>query len=262
MNGSADCRDIRHALGVYVLGAIDPAERSVVDVHLSTCPDCREELAGLAGLPALLRRIPVGEAQQLADDDVDELPGTGLGGAGLTGAGLAGAGRTVASLPGAEVPSADMLDSLLARTTRARQARRWRGLAAAAAVVLVAGVAGAAGWSATHHGDEDAGSSAVAAHFTSATATNPATHVAATVRYAAQDWGTVLDTTVKNVPTGARCQLVVTDSSGHRMVVGGWTTTYDEAGVWYPGSAPVALDSVRSFEITSQGKVLVTVRAH
>jgi anti-sigma factor RsiW len=242
MNGSADCRDIRHALGVYVLGAIDPAERSVVDAHLSTCPECREELAGLAGLPALLRRIPVGEAQQLADDDVDEMPGAGL--------------------PGAEVPSEEMLNSLLARTTRVRQARRWRGLAAAAAVVLVAGAAGAAGWSATHHSDEDAGSSAVAANFTSATATNPATHVAATVRYAAKDWGTVLDTKVENVPTGARCQLVVTDSSGHRMVVGGWTTSYDEAGVWYPGSAPVALDSLRSFEITSQGKVLVTVRAH
>ena len=242
MNGSADCRDIRHALGVYVLGAIDPAERSVVDAHLSTCPECREELAGLAGLPALLRRIPVGEAQQLADDDVDELPGAGL--------------------PGAEVPSEEMLRSLLARTTRARQARRWRGLAAAAAVVLVAGAAGAAGWSAIHDSEGDADSSAVAAHFTSATATNPATHVAATVRYAAKDWGTVLDTQVKNVPTGARCQLVVTDSSGHSTVVGGWTTSYDEAGVWYPGSAPIALDSVRSFEITSQGKVLVTVKPH
>src|SRR5882672_9301444 len=155
--GTADCRDIRHALGVYVLGAIDPAERSVVDVHLSTCPECREELAGLAGLPALLRRIPVGEAQQLADDDLDELPG-------------------------AEVPSEEMLRSLLARTTRTRQARRWRGLAAAAAVVLVAGAAGAAGWSAMHHTAGGAGSSVVPAHFTSATATNPATQVAATVR--------------------------------------------------------------------------------
>jgi anti-sigma factor RsiW len=242
MNGSADCRDIRHALGVYVLGAIDPAERSVVDAHLSTCPECREELAGLAGLPALLRRIPVGEAQQLADDDVDEMPGAGL--------------------PGAEVPSEEMLNSLLARTTRVRQARRWRGLAAAAAVVLVAGAAGAAGWSATHHSGEDADSSAVAAHFTSATATNPVTHVGATVRYAAKDWGTVLDTRVENVPTGAQCQLEVTDSSGHSTVVGGWTTAYDEDGVWYPGSAPVALDSVRSFEIISQGKVLVTVKAH
>lgn len=246
MTGSADCRDIRHALGVYVLGAIDPAERSVVDVHLSTCPECREELAGLAGLPALLRRIPVGEAQQLADDDVDELPGAGL--------------------PGPEVPSADMLPSLLGRTTQARQARRWRGLAAAAAVVLVAGIGGATGWSAVHHAEEsgeDSGSnSAVPANFTSVSATDPVTHVAATVRYAAKDWGTVLDTKVKNVPAGDRCQLLVTDSSGHTTVVGSWTTSYDESSVWYPGSSGVTLDSVRSFEVMSQGKVLVRVLAH
>lgn len=246
MTGSADCRDIRHALGVYVLGAIDPAERSVVDAHLSTCPECREELAGLAGLPALLRRIPVGEAQQLADDDVDELPGAGL--------------------PGPEVPSAEMLPSLLGRTTQARQARRWRGLAAAAAVVLVAGIGGAAGWSAVHHAEdsaEDSGSSSVVpANFTSVSATDPVTHVAATVRYAAKDWGTVLDTKVKNVPAGDRCQLLVTDSSGHTTVVGSWTTSYDESSVWYPGSSGVTLDSVRSFEVMSQGKVLVRVPAH
>lgn len=245
MTGSADCRDIRHALGVYVLGAIDPAERSVVDAHLSTCPECREELAGLAGLPALLRRIPVGEAQQLADDDVDELPGAGL--------------------PGPEVPSAEMLPSLLGRTTQARQARRWRGLAAAAAVVLVAGIGGAAGWSAVHHAEdsaEDSGSSSVVpANFTSVSATDPVTHVAATVRYAAKDWGTVLDTKVKNVPAGDRCQLLVTDSSGHTTVVGSWTTSYDESSVWYPGSSGVTLDSVRSFEVMSQGKVLVRVPA-
>ncbi len=236
MTGTADCRDIRHALGVYVLGAIDPAERSRVDAHLSTCPECREELAGLAGLPALLRRIPVGEAQQLAEDDTDGLPGT-------------------------EMPSDQMLRSLLDRTTRTRQTRRWRGLAAAAAVVLAAGVAGAAGWSAMNPGG-GAGSPGAPVHFTSVTATNPATHVAATVRYAAKKWGTMLDTQVENVPAGIRCQLEVTDSSGHTAVVGGWTATYDEESVWYPGSSSVALASVRSFEITSQGKVLVTVQAH
>ncbi len=242
MTGSADCRDIRHALGVYVLGAIDPAERSMVDAHLSTCPECREELAGLAGLPALLRRIPVGEAQQLADDDLDELADAGL--------------------PGPEVPSDEMLRSLLGRTTQVRQARRWRGLAAAAAVVVIAGAAGAAGWSAMHHGAGSPGSPAVPANFTSVSATDPVTHVAATVRYAAKDWGTVLDTRVKNVPAGDRCQLLVTDSSGHTTVVGGWTTTYDEGSVWYPGSSGITLDSVRSFEVTSDGKVLVKVPAH
>jgi anti-sigma factor RsiW len=239
MTGSADCRDIRHALGVYVLGAIDPAERSIVDTHLSTCPECREELAGLAGLPALLRRIPVGEAQQLADGDLDELSG----------------------LSEPEVPSAELLHSLLDRTAQARQARRWRGLAAAAAVVLVAGIGGAAGWSAVHHAAGSGSNSAVPATFTSVSATDPVTHVAATVRYAAKDWGTVLDTQVKNVPAGDRCQLLVTDSSGRTTVVGSWTATYEENGVWYPGSSGIRLDSVRSFEITSQGKVLVKVPA-
>jgi anti-sigma factor RsiW len=239
MTGSADCRDIRHALGVYVLGAIEPADRSMVDAHLSTCPECREELAGLASLPALLRRIPVGEAQQLADDDLHELSGDGL--------------------PGPEVPSDQMLRSLLGRTTQVRQARRWRGLAAAAAVVLVAGIGGAAAWSAVHHAAGSDSDSAVPANFTSVSATNPVTHVAATVRYAAQGWGTALDARVKNVPAGDRCQLLVTDSSGHTTVVGGWTTTYDEGSVWYPGSSAVTQDSVRSFEVTSHGKVLVKV---
>jgi hypothetical protein len=247
MTGSADCRDIRHALGVYVLGAIDPAERSVVDAHLGTCPECREELAGLAGLPALLRRIPVGEAQQLADHDLDELPGVMLPGA---------------MLPGPGVPTAEMLHSLLGRTTQARQARRWRGLAAAAAVVLVAGVGGAAGWSLVHHAADSDSSPAVPANSAAVSATDPVTHVAATIRYAAKDWGTALDTKVKNVPAGDRCQLLVTDSHGHTTVVGSWTTTYDEDSVWYPGSAGVTLDSVRSFEITSQGKVLVKVPVH
>jgi hypothetical protein len=72
----------------------------------------------------------------------------------------------------------------------------------------------------------------------------------------------VLDTRVKNVPEGDRCQLLVTDSSGHTTVVGGWTTTYDEGSVWYPGSSGVTMDSVRSFEVTTHGKILIRVPAH
>ena len=41
------CREIRPLLGVYVVGAIDPAERSTVDAHLAECQACRDELAGL-----------------------------------------------------------------------------------------------------------------------------------------------------------------------------------------------------------------------
>jgi len=45
-------------------------------------------------------------------------------------------------------------------------------------------------------------------------------------------------------------------------VVGSWTTSYDESSVWYPRLVGVTLDSVRSFEVMSQGKVLVRVLAH
>jgi anti-sigma factor RsiW len=56
MTGAGPCAQIRLELGVYVLGVIGSADRSVVDAHLSCCADCRGELAELAGLPGLLSR--------------------------------------------------------------------------------------------------------------------------------------------------------------------------------------------------------------
>jgi len=59
VDSSGDCTNIRAQLGVYVFGAITPADRVTVVRHLATCPPCRDELAGLAGLPGLLLRPPV-----------------------------------------------------------------------------------------------------------------------------------------------------------------------------------------------------------
>jgi anti-sigma factor RsiW len=69
-NGAGDCAQARHELGVYVLGAIGPAGRARVDQHLAACPRCREELAGLAGLPGLLRRVPPDVAMQAWTDAI------------------------------------------------------------------------------------------------------------------------------------------------------------------------------------------------
>jgi hypothetical protein len=55
---SETCAYVRLELGIYLLGAIEPAGRAIVERHLDACPGCREELASLAGLPALMRRIP------------------------------------------------------------------------------------------------------------------------------------------------------------------------------------------------------------
>ena len=63
------CAGIRPLLGVYLTGAIAPADRAVVVRHLAACADCRTELAGLAGLPGLLRRPPVHAAAQASAAD-------------------------------------------------------------------------------------------------------------------------------------------------------------------------------------------------
>jgi predicted lipoprotein with Yx(FWY)xxD motif len=70
MDDTGMCAGIRPLLGVYLTGAIAPADRAVVVRHLAACADCRTELAGLAALPALLRRPPVhAAAQALGEDD-------------------------------------------------------------------------------------------------------------------------------------------------------------------------------------------------
>ncbi len=239
MTNSAECRDIRHALGVYVLGAIDPAERTLVDNHLGACTECREELAGLAGLPALLRRVPVAEAQQLAREEIT-------------------------ALPAAENPPAAVLTELLARTTRVRRSQRWRGLAAAAAIVVAAGAAGAIGWGMAHPSGTESGQVPVASqpHWLTVSGSNAQTKVSAKVRFTAQSWGLATDAQVRGVPMGTQCQLQVTDAAGHRTIVGSWTAAYSENWVWYPGSSSVVLDSLRSFQISSGGKVLVNVPVH
>jgi len=118
-----DCPEVRISLGVYVLGAIDPAERAVVDAHLATCRDCRDELAGLAGLPALLARVSMEEAIALAATDDDPFPVTG--------------GDTLE-------PPRELLATVIDLTAARRRRRRWRdaSLGVAAALVIAVGVFG------------------------------------------------------------------------------------------------------------------------
>jgi Putative zinc-finger len=58
---SLSCTEATHALGTYLVGALDPRERADVEAHLAHCPACRDELAGLAGLPGLMSRLTTEE---------------------------------------------------------------------------------------------------------------------------------------------------------------------------------------------------------
>jgi hypothetical protein len=92
MDGSAACAGVRSQLGVYLTGAIAPADRAVVVGHLGSCKDCRAELAGLAALPGLLRRAwarAAAESPGLDDAGPDD---AGPDDAGLNDTGLNDAG--------------------------------------------------------------------------------------------------------------------------------------------------------------------------
>jgi Putative zinc-finger len=50
-----------HDAGPYVLGALPPEDRRAFEEHLATCGHCRAEVQEFAGLPGLLSRLPAGE---------------------------------------------------------------------------------------------------------------------------------------------------------------------------------------------------------
>jgi anti-sigma factor RsiW len=228
--GGSGCDEIRQALGVYVVGAIDPAERSMVDRHLATCSACRDELAGLAGLPALLGRVTLEEAER------------GPGGA--------------AQL---QAPP-QLLGSMLTEQARWRGAKRRRNIlvAVAASVAMIAG-AGAAAAALVSGTARPPAAAAHEVRWTTVSAHNAATNISASVRYRPRSWGTEMNVWVSGVPVGTKCQLWVTDSSGRRMVAGGWDVPTAEEAAWYPGSAPAPADAITSFQITAHGKTLITL---
>jgi anti-sigma factor RsiW len=222
------CVETRQALGVYVVGAIDPSERAFVDRHLAGCAECRDELAGLAGLPALLGRVTLDEVER---GSVDEYTGQ---------------------------PPERLLTAML-DTARRRRAQRRRNVVlavAASAVVLLGAGAGA---------ESLISPTATVQHpvagprWETVSHTDATTNVSAEVKYAEQPWGTETKVWVSGVKSGTKCDLWAKDAAGRRTLVGSWW--YENQRAWYPGSTAVEAASITSFQITAHGKTLVTIPA-
>jgi anti-sigma factor RsiW len=227
-----DCTDARPSLGVYVLGAIDPAERTLVDAHLTTCQECRDELAGLAGIPALLSRVSADEVGRISVEDAER------------------------AIP--EENSQELLGSVISLTAARRRRNRWRNLAltAAAAVVIAAGTV--VGLHVSSHGG--AASPSQAGVFQSESGVNNTTGVTATFKYAAEPWGTSIQTEVNKIPIGTRCVLWVTNAQGQHVWAGSWVTSSDEGHVWYPSGVSVPAAGIKGWDITEgvSGQQLVS----
>jgi hypothetical protein len=236
MTQTWDCTEARPSLGVYVLGAIDPAERGLVDAHLLTCRDCRDELAGMAGLPALLARVNPDEISRIRADD---------------------AVRPMAS----DDPSEELLGTVLGLADARRRRNRWRYLSVAAAVVVIAGGLFAGLSSAT---STTVTKTLVAqdgnAPWDTVQGTNPATGATATVAYSEQLWGHAFQVKVDDIPIGTTCEMWVVHPDGSRTEVAAWTTAGDEGKVWYGGSMSSTVGSVSTFQITAGNKVLLTLQ--
>jgi hypothetical protein len=236
MTGVGECGEIRHALGVYLLGAISPADRSTVELHLARCADCRTELSGLAALPGRLGSVPAADLTRLAADE------------------RAGAGR-------GEGPPDVPLQALLDQAARVRRHRRWRRLAVAAAAVLIVGGGAVAGSRVLYAPATRPAASAVRWAAT-VTGSDPRTGMSATVKYLRQPWGLALLVQVSGISPGTRCQLQVIDASGQYVPAGGWTVAVGHARAWYPASFPFPPADVRGFRITTaRGQDLVSVPA-
>ena len=97
----------------YVLGSLSPEERREFEAHMTTCPECREAVAELAGMPGLLAKV-----------------------------------RPEDLLTPHEEPPASLLPALSLRVRRERRRRLVRGSLAAAAAVAAVAAAGVGGISA------------------------------------------------------------------------------------------------------------------
>lgn len=223
------CRETRQLLGVYVVGAIDPAERMTVDEHLGDCPQCRDELASLAGLPAMLSRVPAADVERISLEP--------------------------SGLPEMTEPSAELLNSLLRKVSAKRRTRLWRGaVAVAASAAIAAGAATAA--------IELASPPRPAANEV-ASASNASTHVAAVVDYTSTPWSsTEMHVGVSGIKVGTTCQFWVVGKNGPAYA-GSWIVRAAPYGhkAWYSVSSSISASTVHGFQITSAGKILVNIPA-
>ncbi len=238
-------------LGVYLLGALEPEERSTFESHMYGCDVCRAELVRLAPLPGLLNQISLA--------DFDEGGATTL-------AVLEAPAIDLPPLPMDELdepPEPPVIRPVGEPDTpdEPKPRRRFWLAAAAAALVVALTVAAILGYNAL----QQEGSPAAQAETWSAT--NVETGARADVTLTQRSWGTGLQVWMSNVPPGRECKLIVQAKSGYhdttayKEVAGWWRTDHDEREE-VPGATSIDLDMIYQLQfVDDNGVVLVDMRA-
>jgi hypothetical protein len=263
------------SLGAYMLGALDAEEAVLVEAHLVTCPDCRDEFDELSGLTSMLARV--------SEQDIDQ----------------------------AATPPHAVLDRLIAASAKRHRMNR---LVFSLAASLIAVVLGGTAWLAfgdSQHRDfsvasapvpssasgdaarrstaqQDQSSKALAAtpgrspaieNAPATPAPSPSTAASAaavslsrtsgSVRVQLglfpREAGTRIEVAMSGVPDGTSCRVTAIGTDGTRSPAGSWTVDFDE--YHYHGSparftthTELSLNRIGAFDIrTSKGKRIIWI---
>ncbi|MFI9009493.1 anti-sigma factor family protein [Actinosynnema sp. NPDC053489] len=208
------------ALGAYLLGALDPAERSSFERHVRGCTTCRREMVRLAPLPGLLGQVRPADLELPFEDPAPD--------------------PDLRPLPPEPEPEP---------VPPPARRRRWPVLVGAAVLAVL--VAVGAVLVPRLVGDDRA---AVTWH-----AADAGTGVVASADLVAKSWGTELWMSLENAPRGARCKLIVHDRSG-RTEIGGWWGTDHAPDERIPGSTSFRVADIERLDVVVDMRVLVSVR--
>lgn len=203
-------------LGVYLLGALDPVERSTFESHLSYCDICRGELVRLAPLPGLLNQIT-------PEDFADSLPPTWEEGpAGTTVTTHAEPITDAVPIPVQRPLPPTPAEVGLPAPARPVRTRSYRRVLAAAAVVVVLAVGAVFGWRAMREEPVLPVADGVTWAINS-----PDGRASVEARLVDHEWGTEIQSKIHGLPPGRKCYLFVYDHYGNREVAGWWGTDHD-----------------------------------
>jgi anti-sigma factor RsiW len=214
----------------YVLGSLSASDRREFEAHMATCPACREAVADLSGVPALLSQL---DREEVAAMDEP--------------------GRTEAT----PELSPELLPSLLA-TVRFRRRRTrvatWVASSAAAAVLGVGVLVGVQGYSSTPAQQVTASSQQMAQVGT--------TLLASTVQLVGEHWGTSINLKcVCLAPPNAHhdtLAMVVVGRDGSQTRLATWVAVPGHTAT-PAGSISTPVDQIAAVQIVSadNGQVLL-----
>ncbi|MEU6575925.1 zf-HC2 domain-containing protein [Streptomyces sp. NPDC046805] len=238
-------------VGAYALGILDDAEATAFEAHLAGCEWCAQQLDELSGMEPMMAALA-------------DLPGSGM----------PAIGESLSARP-----SPRLVEKLVDEVSERRAMKRRRSfyLVAAAAAVIIGGplaVMAATGGSddADHNMAMGPAQAAFQAMTDKRTATDPTTHVTATVAVEKRDWGTHAVLQLKNVTGPKKCSLIAVGKNGERETVTSWSVPNWGYGVanakrveaknplYVHGGAALSPNQIDHFEVmTFDGKRLVEV---